>query len=60
MKKLEYFLMKHWYRLEYRFCMVDAHLAQLRGDKVEAANCIQFAYNAKRQLEILDLNRRFA
>jgi len=48
-----------WLGIEYRVAMVDAHLANLRGNHAEAADYKCRAYDAQRQLQIRRLNRYY-
>jgi len=41
--------------IERRFHLIDAYLAELRGDKVEAAECYHRSENLKREMELLEM-----
>lgn len=41
--------------LEIRIHMIDAYLAECRGDKVEAADCYLRAQRVKREIELREI-----
>ena len=47
-------------RVMYGNARVDAYLAEMRGDKLEAAEWESFAESIKQQIQDLDINRRFS
>ena len=47
------FLARIWLNFEYRAWMVEAYLAERRGDKLEATDCYLRANRAIRELELI-------
>lgn len=48
-----------WLGFEYRYAMVNAYLADCRGDKLARTQHQQQAWTAQRELSILRLNQRY-
>lgn len=48
-------LEKLFLEFQARFFMVDAYLAELRDDKIEAATCEAMAYNCRQQIALINL-----
>jgi hypothetical protein len=46
-------------RIERAFLLADAYLADCRGDMLEVAECECRARDVERQIDVIDLNRRF-
>jgi hypothetical protein len=49
----------HLLRLSYRTWRVHAYLAELRGDKVEAAACEIEASRVQMEIDLMELQRRY-
>jgi len=49
------YLAKLFLQLEYSVHLVDAHLAQLRGDSFFAADCLSRAWDIERKLAWMEI-----
>lgn len=58
-EKITDMMIKWWLTLEYRMALVDAHLAQLRGDTKAMNEWVMKSYDAQRKLQIIELNKRY-
>lgn len=50
------YLAKLFLQLEYSVHRVDAHLAQMRGDSLFAADCLTRAWDIERRIAIMEIN----